>query len=143
MKNIYLLAGPYFNKYVRYKPWLMNYLLSNIQPHEYFIIFIVTSRDQFCMIKKDKDKLYAGDMSYVSCVRCQMSLTLIATATHPPPASLPIMHSRRVYEDPKIKLFLLGDFRPMSFHIFSYFCNWLIWHWTYLTGNNETLRETP
>ena len=80
----------------------MNYLLSNIQPHEYFIFFIVTSRDKFCMIKKDKDKFYAGDMSYVSYVTCQISLTPIATATHPPRASSPIMHSRMVYEDQKI-----------------------------------------
>ena len=42
----------------------------------------------------------------------RMSLTPTATATDPPPANSPTMHSRMVHEDPQIYFFPLGDLRP-------------------------------
>ena len=57
--------------------------------------------------EKEKQNIYimcqvSNVMCYVSDVNCHMSLTPTATATNPPPANSPIMHSRLVRKDPKI-----------------------------------------
>ena len=44
---------------------------------------------------------HSGVICCVSPVICQLSLTPIATATDPPPANSPIMHSRLFCKDPK------------------------------------------